>query len=90
MICQDGYYFNDDNCVKCSVTNCIDCDDEECKICKSGYALHSEGQCKPCFDGCLLCAYDDFDEMECYKCEYSELKEYYVPSKFLKECISCG
>ncbi|CAD8213993.1 unnamed protein product [Paramecium octaurelia] len=87
--CLDGYYFENDNCLKCS-RYCMQCDETGCQQCFKGYLLKDNGTCQECPIGCLNCDLG-FDGIttECYECEQEGFGEYFLPSLFLATCETC-
>lgn len=75
VICKEGYYFKDSECVECTA-NCKHCQEKDnisrCAICNDGYARNVDYSCVKCS---LLIK-------NCEKCYFSEVREnYWVSSK---------
>ncbi|CAD8131081.1 unnamed protein product [Paramecium sonneborni] len=88
--CLDGYYFENDNCLK-SQNSCLKCNQKGCLICYKGYLLKNRAHCEQCPLGCLDCNFR-FDEItiEYYECEQNDgLGKYYLPNLFLTSCETC-
>ncbi|CAD8083245.1 unnamed protein product [Paramecium sonneborni] len=87
--CLNGYYFENDSCIKCQ-NNCLKCNENGCQTCLKGYLLKNGKNCEKCPQGCLDCGYG-FDEItiECYECEQDGQGEFYLPSLFLTSCETC-
>ncbi|EFO63170.1 High cysteine membrane VSP-like protein [Giardia lamblia P15] len=64
--CDNGFYLEDENCIKCVIDNCAKCDKSACNECMYGYALFNN-QCKEtrCQDpNCEICE----SKTLCIKC----------------------
>ncbi|CAD2212941.1 hypothetical protein, conserved [Angomonas deanei] len=60
--CESGYYLNGNHCVKCDLTRCSRCvQDNVCADCAAGYSFPVEGpQCVECnLDRCMKCSADN-------------------------------
>ncbi|CAD8171348.1 unnamed protein product [Paramecium pentaurelia] len=89
VTCLKGYYFENDNCLKCD-KYCSKCDGSGCQKCQKGYLLKNSHTCQECPYGCLDCDFGfDGISIECYECEQDGLGEYYLPSIFLATCETC-
>lgn len=64
--CYDGFFINNQSCMKCS-DNCKDCQDsKKCLKCNDGYNLIKSGTCEPiCSKGCKNC-----NGNSCSQCEF--------------------
>ena len=69
--CIDGYYTEEDKCVKCDIIdNCIECNNRTtCTKCTKGYKVSSSGQCeKECeIKNCKV--YKEGVNCKCNKCQ---------------------
>ncbi|CAD8145490.1 unnamed protein product [Paramecium pentaurelia] len=66
VVCNDGYYFDNDLCTQCPYDKCKSCDSYSCYECLDGYAIDYNYNCLPCFEGCAKCEYHF--EIICLEC----------------------
>ncbi|KAL4512337.1 hypothetical protein ABPG72_005339 [Tetrahymena utriculariae] len=75
--CSDGYYINNDKCLKCT-DKCSSCSQDGCIKCNSGQYLDiSQKICQPCPLNCISC----IDSVQCQVCSDS----YYINDQ--KKCV---
>ncbi|EAR86282.2 zinc finger lsd1 subclass family protein (macronuclear) [Tetrahymena thermophila SB210] len=70
--CLDGYYINDDKCLKCSNLdkNCSKCSKDGCNLCNSGFYLNDMKQCVTCSTNCKICT----NSTDCQECQSQYFK----------------
>ncbi|KRX09031.1 Insulin-like growth factor binding protein, N-terminal [Pseudocohnilembus persalinus] len=70
--CPEGYYDQNKACHKCSIDNCVKCNnDGSCQECNQEYFLNIQNKCQQCtIEGCIKCQ----SQQWCEECDQNYIR----------------